>query len=134
MHLAATLVILDHSAAQQRLQIKVPKVSDDDFKATQAAERKAKMVASSSRGLDALLQQISKKPKVSVLDKSRQDWGQYKDETGLAEELEAYKKSGDKYLDKVAFLQRTDLREYERERDIRLAVQAKRRTDSTCRE
>ena len=36
------------------------------------------------------------------------------------DELEAYKKSNDKYLDKVDFLKRAELREYEKERDARL--------------
>lgn len=39
----------------------------------------------------------------------------------MEEELEAYKKSGDKYLDKVDFLKRSELREYEKERDARLS-------------
>lgn len=39
----------------------------------------------------------------------------------VEEELEAYKKSGDKYLDKVDFLKRSELREYEKERDARLS-------------
>ena len=37
------------------------------------------------------------------------------------EELEGYKKSGDKYLDKVDFLKRAELRQYEKERDQRLS-------------
>ncbi len=36
------------------------------------------------------------------------------------EELEGYKKSGEKYLDKVDFLKRAELRQYEKERDQRL--------------
>lgn len=39
----------------------------------------------------------------------------------VEEELEGYKKSGDKYLDKVDFLQRAELRQYEQERDQRLS-------------
>ena len=38
----------------------------------------------------------------------------------VEEELEKYKKSGEKYLDKVDFLKRTELKEYEKERDARL--------------
>jgi hypothetical protein len=38
----------------------------------------------------------------------------------VEEELQMYKKSGDKYLDKVDFLKRTELKEYEKERDARL--------------
>lgn len=41
--------------------------------------------------------------------------------TQVDEELEGYKKSGDKYLDKVDFLKRAELRQYEQERDQRLS-------------
>lgn len=108
------------------------KASEDskDAKAAQALRRKSEMQASSSSGLDSLLQQISKKQKPNILDRSRKDWGQFKEEKGLEDELEAYKKSGDKYLDKVAFLQRSDVREYEKERDARLALQSKQRSET----
>ncbi|XP_068645047.1 uncharacterized protein [Aristolochia californica] len=104
--------------------IEVKKFVDADSK--EAAE-KAKAPTGPSTGLDAILEQIKKKQKLSVLDKTKKDWGEFKEETkGLGEELDAYKKSSNQYLDKVSFLQRTDLREFERERDARLAQQAKR--------
>lgn len=104
--------------------------SSQELKAAQASIRKSEMMASSSSGLDGLLQQISKKQKPNILDRSRKDWGTFKEEKGLEDELEAYKKSGDKYLDKVAFLQRADVREYEKERDARLALQSKQRSET----
>ena len=80
--------------------------------------------------VDAVLEQIKKKPKLNLLDKTKKDWGEFKEENkDYEEELDAYKKSSNQYLDKVSFLQRTDYREFERERDARLAQQAKRRTD-----
>lgn len=108
------------------------KATTDESKAAQANRRKSEMQASSSSGLDSLLQQISKKHKPNILDRSRKDWGQFKEEKGLEDELEAYKKSGDKYLDKVAFLQRSDVREYEKERDARLALQSKQRSETSA--
>ncbi len=39
----------------------------------------------------------------------------------MDEELESYKKSSGQYLDKQDFLKRAELREYELERDKRLA-------------
>ena len=83
-----------------------------------------------STALDSILDQIKKKQKLSVLDKTKKDWGEFKENKGLDEELDAYKKSSNQYLDKVSFLQRTDLREFERERDARLAVQSKRRPEN----
>ncbi|KAL5541462.1 hypothetical protein UlMin_009172 [Ulmus minor] len=106
-------------------EIEYKKLVDADSK---AALDKAKISAPSA--VDAVLEQIKKKQKLSVLDKTKKDWGEFKEENkGLEDELDAYKKSSNQYLDKVSFLQRTDYREFERERDARLAVQAKRRPD-----
>lgn len=89
---------------------------------------KGKGTAGSVSAVDAVLEQIKKKQKLTVLDKTRKDWGEFKEENkGLEDELDAYKKSSNQYLDKVSFLQRSDYREFERERDARLASQAKRK-------
>uniref|UniRef100_A0A6J1CAE6 Craniofacial development protein 1 isoform X2 n=1 Tax=Momordica charantia TaxID=3673 RepID=A0A6J1CAE6_MOMCH len=109
--------------AGQNIEIK--KFVDADSK---EAYEKAKAGATS--GVDAVLEQIKKKQKLSVLDKTKKDWGEFKEENkGLEEDLDAYKKSSNQYLEKVSFLQRTDYREFERERDARLALQARRRPD-----
>lgn len=105
--------------------IEVKRLVDADSK--EAAE-KAK-VPSAPSALDSILEQIKKKPKLSVLDKTKRDWGEFKEEKGLEDELDAYKKSSKQYLDKVSFLHRADFREFERERDARLASQSKRRPD-----
>lgn len=105
-------------------EIEFKKFVDADSK---EASEKAKAPASSA--VDAVLEQIKKKPKLSVLDKTKKDWGEFKEEQKLEEELDAYKKSSNQYLDKVSFLQRADYREFERERDARLALQARRRPD-----
>lgn len=106
--------------------IEIKKLLDAESK--EALER-AKVTASSA--VDAVLEQIKKKQKLSVLDKTKKDWGEFKEENeGLKEDLDAYKKSSNQYLEKVAFLQRSDYREFERERDARLALQARRRPDS----
>ncbi|KAI0504826.1 hypothetical protein KFK09_015779 [Dendrobium nobile] len=92
------------------------------------AVEKAKTAGAQPSALDSILDQIKKKQKLSVLDKTRKDWGEFKEENkGLEDELDAYKKSSNQYLDRVSFLQRTDIREFERERDTRLAMQAKRK-------
>lgn len=106
-------------------EIEVKKFVDSDSK--EASER-AKAHAPSA--VDAVLEQIKKKQKLSVLDKTKKDWGEFKEENrGLEDELDAYKKSSNQYLDKVSFLQRTDYREFERERDARLSLQARKRPD-----
>jgi Bucentaur or craniofacial development len=68
---------------------------------------------------------------LSVLDKTKKNWGEFKEENkGMEDELDAYEKSSNQYLDKVSFLQRADYGEFERERDVRLALQAKRKAES----
>ncbi|XP_048440377.1 craniofacial development protein 1-like [Pyrus x bretschneideri] len=112
------------SGRQENWRDQSSSVSNADSK---EVSEKAKAPASS--GVDAFLEQIKKKPKLSVLDKTKKDWGEFKEEKGLEEELESYKKSSNQYLDKVNFLQRADCREFEREGDAQLAVQAKGKPD-----
>ncbi|KAD4982846.1 hypothetical protein R6Q59_002480 [Mikania micrantha] len=104
--------------------IEVKKLVDANM--TEALEKEK---GGASSAVDAILEQIKKKPKLSVLDKTKKDWGEFKEENQLDEELETYKKSGNQYLDKVSFLERADYRQFERERDARLALQAKRKSD-----
>ncbi|KAK3164288.1 hypothetical protein QOZ80_1AG0015310 [Eleusine coracana subsp. coracana] len=106
--------------------IEIKKLVDADSK---EAIEKAKAAGASQSALDNILEQIRKKQKLSVLDKTKKDWGEYKGENkGVEEELDAYKKSSNQYLEKVSFLQRADYREFERERDARLSMMAKRKT------
>jgi hypothetical protein len=59
---------------------------------------------------------------VTVLDKTKMDWQAFKTtHAEVDEELAAHARSDKQYLDKQEFLQRAELREYELERDKRLA-------------
>ncbi|GIM03444.1 hypothetical protein Vretimale_8216 [Volvox reticuliferus] len=103
---------------------------DKDSKEAQkaAARAAAPPPPPASSGLDAVLAEIEKKKKVSVLDKTKADWSEYKAaNTEVDEELETYKRSGEQYLDKQNFLKRAELREYEKERDLRLASDVRTR-------
>lgn len=98
--------------------IQVTSEVDADSKAAKAAAEQSK----GASGLDAVLQSLAAAKKVTVLDKTRTDWSGFKGANlQVEEELEGYKKSNDQYLDKVDFLKRSELREYEQERDQRLA-------------
>nr|AAM67183.1 bcnt-like protein [Arabidopsis thaliana] len=112
-------------------EIEVKRLVEADSK--EALERGNKGSSSSSAApsaVDAVLEHIKKKQKLSVLDKTKKDWGEYKEEhKGVEDELDKYKKSSDQYLDKVGFLERADYRQFEKERDARLALQSKRRHD-----
>ncbi|OEL30458.1 hypothetical protein BAE44_0008523 [Dichanthelium oligosanthes] len=107
--------------------IEIKKLVDANSK---EAIEKAKAAGAAPSAVDNILEQIRKKQKLSVLDKTKKDWGEYKeDNRGVEDELDAYKKSSNQYIDKQSFLLRTDYREFERERDARLSMMAKRRTD-----
>mmetsp|Transcript_26813 Transcript_26813/g.75507 ORF Transcript_26813/g.75507 Transcript_26813/m.75507 type:complete len:330 (-) Transcript_26813:258-1247(-) len=81
-----------------------------------------------SSGLDQLLASLQGSKKISVLDKSRNDWKTFKgSNTEVEEELETHKKSSNKYLDKQEFLKQAELKQYEKERDQRLAADVRTR-------
>lgn len=125
------------AAASSRGKVEITEVKDfagQEIEVKRLVEAGSKEASSSSAmatsGVDAVLEQIKKKQKLSVLDKTKKDWGEYKEENkGVEDELDKYKKSSDKYLDKVSFLERADYRQFEKERDARLALQSKRRLD-----
>lgn len=73
-----------------------------------------------SGGIGNVLGKIGKKPKLSTLEKSKLDWNAFKEEKGIGNELLSYNKGKDGYLEKVSFLQRTDMRQYEHEKSLRL--------------
>uniref|UniRef100_A0A7S2IG15 BCNT-C domain-containing protein n=1 Tax=Haptolina brevifila TaxID=156173 RepID=A0A7S2IG15_9EUKA len=62
-------------------------------------------------GLQGLLASIDGKKKLSTMEKSRHDWGNFKDKQDehTRDEMERFAKDG--YLAKVAFLERTDQRQ-----------------------
>eukprot|EP00854_Cymbomonas_tetramitiformis_P019074 gene19074-22806_t len=65
---------------------------------------------------------------MNILDKSKVDWGGFKQEqeVEVVDDLETYKKGKDTHIEKQDFLKRAELREYELERDARLATSARR--------
>jgi hypothetical protein len=106
--------------------IEIKKLVDADSK---EAIEKAKAAGASQSALDNILEQIRKKQKLSVLDKTKKDWGEYKGENkGVEEELDVYKKSSNQYLEKVSFLQRADYWKFECERDAQLSMMAKQKS------
>ncbi|KAL1465207.1 hypothetical protein WDU94_004795 [Cyamophila willieti] len=73
-------------------------------------------------GLSGILGSIGKPTKLSVLEKSKLDWNQYKQSEGLEEKLSTFNKGKDGYLEKQDFLQRADLRQFEQEKELRNAT------------
>ncbi|XP_031634263.1 craniofacial development protein 1 [Contarinia nasturtii] len=81
--------------------------------------------AGGSSGLSSLLGQIGKKNKLSVLEKSKLDWNGFKQTEGIDEELQTHNKGRDGYLERQDFLQRTDLRQFEIEKNLRAVTRKK---------
>jgi len=52
------------------------------------------------------------------LDKSKLDWDTFKKKEGIEDDLKQQAKSG--FLEKQAFLARTDLRQFENEKSLRV--------------
>ncbi|XP_068115828.1 craniofacial development protein 1 [Hyperolius riggenbachi] len=61
-----------------------------------------------------------KKQKMSTLEKSKLDWETFKEKEGIGEELAIHNRGKDGYIERKAFLERVDYRQFEREREIRL--------------
>ncbi|NXA41642.1 CFDP1 protein, partial [Eudromia elegans] len=73
-------------------------------------------------GMSSLLGKItSKKQKMSTLEKSKLDWESFKEEEGIGEELAIHNRGKDGYIERKAFLERVDHRQFEIERDMRLS-------------
>jgi len=61
----------------------------------------------------------SKRQKLGTLEKSRMDWESFKRDAGIEEELQTQIKSKTGYLERQDFLQRSDLRTFEIEKNVR---------------
>ncbi len=60
-----------------------------------------------------------KKKKMGCLDKSKIDWDSYVEENDMKAELETHNKGKDGYVERMAFLERADLRKFEKEKEAR---------------
>ncbi|CAD5212304.1 unnamed protein product [Bursaphelenchus xylophilus] len=75
--------------------------------------------AAPKSGLDSVLSALKKPKKMTVLDKSKHDWGKFVEEENIEAELEKHKKSKDSFLDKQKFISSVDQSKFERERQQR---------------
>lgn len=93
-----------------------------------AQRAQANPAGKKKEGLDAVLEQIAPAKKVTVMDKSKSDWKEFKTKDDqILEELEAHKKSGATYLGKKDFLAAADVKQYEKERDLKLGADVRNR-------
>lgn len=136
------------------LTVKIHRVDNNDRNTTKpkSPEPQGAIAASIAKrpqgGLANVLSQIGKKSKLTILEKSKQDWDGYKKEEGIVEELITHNKGKDgfvfyylwivkgnflikkkfyfRYLEKRDFLERTDLRQFELEKAMRAANRSRR--------
>jgi hypothetical protein len=100
-------------------QMEVVKTYESGSREAKAAAKRD--AAEKHGGLDSVLLQLEKQKKLNVLDKTKMDWSEVKkSDASMEEDLEKHKK-GKTYLEEQDFLKRAELREYEIERDARLA-------------
>lgn len=67
----------------------------------------------------------AKPKKPTILDQAAQDWDRCKQQENLEDELKQATKSKTGYLDRIGFLERSDLRQFEKEREIRDQTRAR---------
>lgn len=104
-------------------EVKVEKeVTSDSSNASSSDTSKKK----SAGRISSLLNQIGKKSKINTLEKSKLDWEKFKKDEDIQDELSAYRKSKDGFLERQDFLERADLRRFEIEKDIRSSLRNNR--------
>ncbi|CAD5207781.1 unnamed protein product [Bursaphelenchus okinawaensis] len=95
--------------AGERVEVEVkPKPASNPFKRN-----------STKSGLDSVLSALKKPKKMSVLDKSKHDWGKFVVEENIEADLEKHTKSKDSYLDKQRFMSSVDQSRFEKEKQQR---------------
>ncbi|XP_054288265.1 craniofacial development protein 1-like [Macrosteles quadrilineatus] len=77
-------------------------------------------------GLAAIVGQLGKKNKLSTLEKSKLDWDRFKKDEGIEAEIQTHNKGKEGYLERQDFLQRTDLRQFEIEKQLRTTSRSNR--------
>jgi hypothetical protein len=94
-------------------------------KEAKAHDKKVEMLARG--GIDAILAELMAPKKLTVMDKTKADWRTVKQtDEELEEDLQAHRRGGQTFREQQDFLQQADYREYELERDARLAASSKR--------
>lgn len=78
-------------------------------------------------GISSVLNQIGKKAKISTLEKSKLDWDNFKREEKLDEEITTHNKGKSGFLERQDFLQRTDVRQFEIEKNLRTTTRRSNR-------
>uniref|UniRef100_A0A095C9M0 Craniofacial development protein 1 n=1 Tax=Schistosoma haematobium TaxID=6185 RepID=A0A095C9M0_SCHHA len=79
-----------------------------------------------TNALQNLKSTINSLPKLSTLEKSRLDWKQYVQKESLEDDLKAHNKGKEGYLERQAFFNRANEREYQYERQLRKSASSRK--------
>ncbi|CAO1327951.1 unnamed protein product [Diamesa hyperborea] len=74
---------------------------------------------SRNSGVGSILDQLTKKNKISVLEKTKLDWDGFKKDEGIQEDLKTHNQGRGGFLERRDFLERTDVRQFEIEKQLR---------------
>ncbi|CAH2002761.1 unnamed protein product [Acanthoscelides obtectus] len=126
--------VFEFAGEEVTVEKEVP-VDSAEARLLKAADKEAPKTSKGKRsaglsGINNVLSQLTKKPKISTLEKSKLDWDKFKKEENIDEELQTFNKGKDGYLDRQDFLERADLRRFEIEKEIR-AIERSKRFSST---
>ncbi|CAN0406329.1 unnamed protein product [Phaeothamnion confervicola] len=97
------------------------KVAEGSAEHKRLAAAAAAAATKPAAAIDRVLQQLDVPKAITTVEKSSVDWENFKEKEGLDEELAKVTKDGAGYLHRQDFLQRVDVRQFEKERDVRLA-------------
>jgi hypothetical protein len=109
-------LLAEIESSEPKLEKEKVRFAGEELEVMVASDRKKSDVPTSK--VDGLLESLKSKPvkKINTVEKSEIDWDMQKQDKNVQEELRLHLKSGT-YLEKVSFLKRAELREYELERE-----------------
>jgi len=113
--------VLESSSASNSQNGNVPNSENKDGVSSTTANHPKSVPQQQNKvtGIDAVLSKIAGPEKISTMYKTSADWENFKDKTGLDDELKKKAESNDAYLVKKDFLDRVDLRRFEQEKEER---------------
>ncbi|CAO1374649.1 unnamed protein product [Diamesa serratosioi] len=116
--------IFDFAGEKVEVKREIPKATANQSNSTAKAGRFT--TSSGSSGVGSILDQLAKKNKISVLEKTKLDWDGFKKEEGIQEDLKTHNQGRGGFLERRDFLERTDVRQFEIEKQLRQTKRSSR--------